>query len=62
MISVTGYCNGHALVFGRGETEVEARQNAVLYAAEVGRLFPRLSGPGSWQFKRDACDRQMFAS
>lgn len=60
MISVTAYCNGSPICFGRGETEAEARKNAQAMADEVGRQFPRLSSPASWEFKRDTFDRQMF--
>lgn len=43
MISVTGYCNGKPLVYGRARTEQEARANARKYADEVGYQFPVLS-------------------
>lgn len=62
MISVTGYCNGSPLVYGRGETEKEARKNAEALADEVGRQFPRLWDPRCWEYKRDTVDRQLFAS
>lgn len=60
MISVTAYCNGFPLCFGRGETEADARKNAQAVADEVGRQFPRLSDPAMWKFERDAFDRQIL--
>lgn len=60
MMSVTGYYEGQALVFGRGLTEDVALANAKVYRDRLAENMPRLGDPSKWTFKRDTVDRQMF--
>lgn len=60
MISVTGYYRGKPLVYGRADTEEDARKNAKKYSEQACSQFPRLDDPTCWEFKVDAVDRQIF--